>query len=157
MQDVIDDHKMDVYRRRVFACEYARQFTGTFYKWGGDDPAGFDCSGFAIEVLKAVGILQRKGDWTAAGLFKLFAEIPRKNLAAGDLVFWQKNNKIIHVEIALNKHLAIGASGGGSNTLTHADAIKHNAYIKARPIDSRPGPRLYADPYRDPFYSLVVP
>jgi len=31
----------------------------TFYLWGGDDPlAGFDCSGFVIEILKSVGILE---------------------------------------------------------------------------------------------------
>jgi hypothetical protein len=62
----------------------------------------------------------------------------------------------VHVEIAVNKHLAIGASGGGSKTLTEADAIRHNAFIKMRPIDSRPGPRLYANPYEKPHYSLVV-
>ena len=37
--------------------DYAYSFLGTPYRWGGDDPlTGIDCSGLALEVLKAAGI-----------------------------------------------------------------------------------------------------
>jgi cell wall-associated NlpC family hydrolase len=59
---MLDEFKISEYTRRKMAVEYAEKFIGKFYKWGGDDPAGFDYSGLAIEVLKAVGVLPRKGD-----------------------------------------------------------------------------------------------
>ena len=47
----------------------AFKFIGLPYIWGGDDTIkGFDCSGFVIELFKSVGILPRKGDWTAETL-----------------------------------------------------------------------------------------
>lgn len=113
-------------------------FLGRPYIWGGDDPmAGFDCSGFVIECLKSVGKLPRSGDWTAASLYTFF-EIEEEP-GSGCLVFWGDSlgNRIIHVELCIDKERSIGASGGGSKTLTVEDAIKQNAYIKVRPFKSR--------------------
>lgn len=50
----------------------ALSYLGTPYIWGGDDPSGFDCSGFVIECLKSVGLLSEKEDYTADGLYHLF-------------------------------------------------------------------------------------
>jgi cell wall-associated NlpC family hydrolase len=139
---------------RKFAIEYAMQFIGKFYKWGGDDPSGYDCSGLAIEVLKAVGCFERKGDTTAAGLFQMYKEISEDYSAPGDLVFWKNSAaKIIHVEMIVKGKLAIGASGGGSATITAADAIRQNAFIKVRPIYSRPGIGGFVNPYK-PVYNI---
>jgi D-gamma-glutamyl-meso-diaminopimelic acid endopeptidase CwlS len=113
--------------------DYAEHFIGRWYIWGGDDPFGFDCSGFVIECLKAIGKLPRKGDWTANGLSKMFK--PALSPYRGDLVFWSNGQgRVIHVEILINSELSIGASGGGSKTTTIAKAIQHNAFIKMRPI-----------------------
>ena len=134
--------------KRDIALKIAWQYYGLWYTWGGDDPTGFDCSGFMIEILKSLGALPRKGDWTAAGLYHRFPIKPA-NGKAGDLVFWSntKGGKIIHVEIMINEELAIGASGGGSRTKTRQDAIRHNAFIKVRPIDSRKYVFGFANPY----------
>ena len=134
--------------RRQLVLDIAFSYLGTFYTWGGDSPNGFDCSGLAIECLKSVGALPRKGDWTAAALWHKFPIKPA-NGKAGDLVFWanQPNGKIIHIEIMVNEDLAIGASGGGSRTRTRHDAIKHNAFIKIRPVDSREHIAGFANPY----------
>jgi cell wall-associated NlpC family hydrolase len=127
-------------QQRQRAIKVAWSYYGLWYKWGGDDPSGFDCSGLAIECLKSVGALPRKGDWTAQSLFNMFPLIPREQIYGGDLVFWSNAaGRVIHVEIVLDYWTSIGASGGGSGTKTEADAIAHNAFIKSRPIFSRAG------------------
>lgn len=141
---------------RKLAVDYAMRFVGRWYKWGGDDPSGFDCSGLAIECLKAVGVLQRAGDWRAADLFLMFDPIDAANVQPGDLVFWhgRRTASIVHVEIMINEALAIGASGGGSATITEADAIRQNAFIKIRPAISRPGIAGYRNPFSKPHYQI---
>lgn len=141
--------------RRNIATGLALSFGGLPYLWGGDDPvAGFDCSGFCIELLRSVGLLPRHGDWTAAGLWKYFADnhgcaVPTPPYE-GCLVFWHGTSqaKIIHVEYALNDELCIGASGGGSSTGSRLDAIRNNAYIKVRPWASRKGVYGVVDPFK---------
>ena len=121
---------------------------GHWYTWGGDDPSGFDCSGLVIEGLKSVGLLPRGGDWTADGLWREFflglpaatqtslVDIPK----AGTLCFWfNSEGKASHVAICINSESYIGAEGGGRHVKTIEDAIKANAYIKIRPLSSRPG------------------
>lgn len=143
---------------RNLAIEYLKSYLGKFYKWGGDDPSGFDCSGLVIEVLKSCGVLPRAGDWTAAGLFNMFDPVDRDSIRPGDLVFWHgaRIASIIHVEMMINESIAIGASGGGSATLTMADAIKQNAFIKPRPIDSRSGIAGFRNPYSKPYYKIFA-
>jgi len=120
---------------KKIASSLAFKFVGKPYIWGGDDAvAGWDCSGFVIEILKSVGLLPRSGDWTAEGLYLLFKDKEVTVAKEGCLVFFAKNNKINHVEYVWKNGLTIGASGGGSRTLTREDAIKQNAYIKMRPI-----------------------
>ena len=125
--------------KKSTATLVAWSFIGKPYLWGGDDPvAGFDCSGFCIEILKSVGLLPRGGDWTAQNLADKFKEHKTDSPSEGCLVFWQnRSGRIIHVEYCLDGELAIGASGGGSKTTDEADAIAQNAYIKVRPFRSR--------------------
>jgi cell wall-associated NlpC family hydrolase len=131
---------------RETAIKVAWSFLGTPYRWGGDDPTGFDCSGFCIEILKSVGKLPRRGDWTAAMLFDKFSR--SVGPGPGRLVFWKNNRgRIIHVEFCLDATLSIGASGGGSRTQTPGDAARQNAYVKIRPFASRPGLAGFVDPF----------
>lgn len=134
--------------RRQLATKIAWHFLGTPYVWGGDDPMqGFDCSGFVIEILKSVGVLPRKGDWTANGLWQHFREAI--SVHEGSLVFWENKSKskMIHVEYCLDSKHSIGASGGGSSTWTVEDAIKRNAYVKIRPIRSRANIAGFVNPF----------
>ena len=132
--------------RRV-ATQVAWKFLGTFYKWGGDDPSSFDCSGLGIELLKSTGVLPRGGDWTAHGLYNKFKTVPSASEGHLACYFNKDNTRVIHIEYCLNKHLTIGASGGGSKTITHEDAIKHNAYVKVRPINKSRGRVEFVDPF----------
>ena len=137
------------------ATKIAWSHLGTPYIWGGDDAVGgFDCSGFCIEVLQSVGILPRSGDWTAQMLYERFVTsqfYPKNTIPQeGFLVFWHSKNdknRIIHVEYCINRELSIGASGGGSKTITIKDAIEQNAYIKIRPFASRPYIYGFVNPF----------
>lgn len=134
--------------RADVALGVAWSYHGTPYIWGGDDPAGFDCSGLIIECLKSVGVLPRKGDWTADGLYNLFTHIPEEQIKAGDLIFWEgENKKMIHVEMVLASDLSIGASGGGSWATDPKLAIEKGAYVKIRPFATRGGAYHFARPY----------
>lgn len=132
------------------ALKIAFSFLGKPYLWGGNDPvAGFDCSGFCIEILKSVGILPRRGDWTAQGLWNRLSEKEVNGPYEGCLVFWTgSSDKIIHVEFAVNEDLCIGASGGGSKTQDRQDAIDQDAYIKIRPWKTRKNVKGFIDPFK---------
>ncbi|MBW1812189.1 MAG: C40 family peptidase [Deltaproteobacteria bacterium] len=135
--------------KRSVMIQVAMSYHGTFYSWGGDDPDSFDCSGLLVECGKSIGVLPRRGDWPARGLYARWigneVTIPK----AGDVVFWENKTKndIVHVEIILNSELSIGASGGGSRTKTRQDAIRDNAFIKIRPFKTRPYIKGFFNPY----------
>ena len=136
--------------KRQIATKYAWSYIGVPYKWGGDDFSSYDCSGLIVEILQAVGLIDRKTDYTAQGLYNKFKSKKRENPVEGCLVFWGKSDKkIIHIEYCINDELSIGASGGNSKTLTVEDAIRDNAYIKIRPFGSRKNIVGFVDPFSD--------
>ena len=105
--------------RRIAALAYARDWVGTPYSYGGDDPDGIDCSGFVIEVQKSVGDLPRGFDATAETLLAHYTA--RNCRVAGPvpaaLVFLLDSaGHAFHVELCLNDWQTIGASGGVPGT-----------------------------------------
>ena len=145
--------------KREFAVKLAWEFLGRPYRWGGDDPmAGFDCSGFMLEILQSVGLVPHGHDTTAHGLYAMYANKAVDLPARGCLVFWERSGKMVHVEMCLNEDLSIGASDGCSATEDEAAAVLHNAYIKIRPFLPRKGQaRLYyVDPFGNPTITVDV-
>lgn len=133
---------------RDLAIQYLKKWIGHFYLWGGDDPSGFDCSGLIMEVMKGVGHLGHKVDFTAKQLYQLYQKTECDSGHKGCLVFWKNNvGEVIHVEMMIDEFHTIGASGGGSKTLTIADAIKHNAFVKMRPVIYRGSNYVICDPF----------
>ena len=141
---------------RAMALKIAWAYLGRPYRWGGDDPmAGFDCSGFIVEILQSVGLIERRQDFTAQGLWELFTargcalDDPDRPYE-GCLVFWSQfpATPATHVEMCLDGTLAIGASGGGSRTDSLEAAIDANAYIKIRPFRTRKGIKGFLDPFK---------
>lgn len=134
--------------KRETAISIAWHYLGRPYIWGGDNPAGFDCSGLVIECMKAVGVLPRRGDWSAEGLYQLW----RYNQIGpepqpGDMVFWaDESGRHIHVEMAIGDGLSIGASGGGSWATDPVEALRRGAFIKVRPYATRGGIFHFANP-----------
>lgn len=127
-------------------------FYGHWYLWGGDDPAGFDCSGLVCECMQAIGQIHRSHDHTAQSMWDLWRAGRRPTGLPGDLVFWYDNTgkRVIHVEIVVSDSLSIGASGGGSSCKTIEDAKRLNAFIKVRPWASRANVAGFINPYNQP-------
>jgi len=133
------------FAKRAF-MRTALKYIGKFYLWGGDDPSGFDCSGLAVECLKAAGKIPLSSDYTADGLYQYFKEHTTTEPVEGALVFYfNSEDKAIHVMICTDPYFAIGAEGGGSKIKTPADAKEANAFVKIRPIDKRTNPRRYVN------------
>jgi len=133
---------------REKAVWYLCKWIGKPYKWGGDDFSGFDCSGLMHEVLQGVGIEQRGFDCAAHELYELHKSHTVAKGYAGCLVFWFRNNRAIHVEMMIDDRFVVGASGGGSGTLTEEDAIRENAYIKMDPLTYRGTNFKIMDPFK---------
>jgi len=140
---------------RDLLIEYGYIWVGKWYKWGGENPAGFDCSGYWQEGVKSVSYkLYPFADGTAHHMLRYYSRNgclvpePYKGCAA----FWvNSNGRATHIEMCVDAVRSLGASGGGSATKTVEDAMRHNAFIKRRQIFDRPGERRslkFADPFK---------
>ena len=161
MMGEISDMNISPIAQREMAIEYAKHYIGTWYSWGGDSPDGFDCSGFCVEIGKAVGLFPRRKSFDL-GSKDVYTFFEAKDVAVdvirkGMFVFYTRADglveasNIIHVEFALDNYFSIGASGGGSKTLSKADAIRDKAFIKVRPLHSRANLNFAVDPFREDY------
>lgn len=82
---------------RTQIVKTATRLINTPYRYGGNSPKGFDCSGFTQYVYQnAAGIkLARSADQQSKGGKKLAL----KNCKPGDLVFFKNKGRIDHVGI----------------------------------------------------------
>jgi len=113
-----------------------RSVLGTPYIWGGSDPSrGLDCSGAVVWALQQLGLKPKGWDSTAAGLQKqasrVLAPVP------GDLAFYGSSGNVSHVMVYAGAGDVIGATGGGSDTKTVADARARGAEVKVVPVTYR--------------------
>lgn len=94
---------------RVELCEYAKQFVGNPYVWGGTSlTKGADCSGFVLSVFKKYGVNlpHHSGSQAKSG-----TKISRDELQAGDLIFYANSSGTInHVAIYIGGNQVVHAS-----------------------------------------------
>lgn len=76
--------------------DYAMQFLGVPYLYGGSSPSGFDCSGLTSYVYRACGISINR---TADAQMDQGTYVPRDQLQPGDLVFFGSGGYAWHVGI----------------------------------------------------------
>ncbi len=92
---------------------------GVPYVYGGTTTRGFDCSGFTQYVFKSAGVNLPRTSGAQANIDKSGALAGstttisnRKNVKAGDLVFFSSGRRVSHVGIALDNNRYIHASSG---------------------------------------------
>jgi hypothetical protein len=71
------------------AVALAYSFLGVPYVWGGESPAGFDCSGLTMYVYRQLGI--KLGHYTGFQYYEGL-RVPRDQLQPGDLLFFHANS-----------------------------------------------------------------
>ena len=118
-------------------AEQALAYLGTRYKYGGESPSGFDCSGLVWFVAKeTLGI---KLPRTSADQAKLGVQVKRAELQRGDLVFFNTvGRRYSHVGIYLGGGEFVHApSRGGKVRVEKLSARYWNSrYNGARRIEA---------------------
>jgi cell wall-associated NlpC family hydrolase len=85
---------------------------GAPYRWGGDSPRGFDCSGLVIYSYREVGVMGLPH--SAAGLERVASRVPLSDLQPGDLLFFRLvGPKASHVAIYVGGEEFVHAPSGG--------------------------------------------
>lgn len=93
---------------RVDLVQYAKQFVGNPYVWGGTSLTnGADCSGFTMSIYKKYGVSLPHH---AASQAQLGTKVSLGEAKPGDLVFYAKNGSINHVAIYIGNGQVIHAS-----------------------------------------------
>lgn len=82
--------------------DYAKQFEGVPYRWGGESTSGFDCSGYMQFVLGHFGIHVGRSSYSQ---FQSGSPVSENNLQVGDLVFFNTDG-------AGASHVGIYVGGG---------------------------------------------
>lgn len=93
---------------RVDLCEFAKQFIGNPYVWGGTSlTKGADCSGFVMSVYKNFGysLPHYSGSQANSG-----TKISMNEAQPGDLIFYGKSGTINHVAIYIGNGQVVHAS-----------------------------------------------
>ena len=89
----------------------AKALVGTPYRYGGDSPRGFDCSGFVQYTHRKVGIDIPR---TTRAQLKQSRTIKLARLQPGDLIFFRlSGRKISHVGIYIGNNRMIHAPSSG--------------------------------------------
>ena len=104
-QSVKTKSYLSIYIERI-----AKSMLGKAYRWGGNGPYSYDCSGFTKEVFQENGIKIPRNSWNQA---KVGIKITKKSqLKKGDLVFFTSKNhtRVNHVGIYLGHGKFIHAS-----------------------------------------------
>lgn len=93
---------------RVDLAQYAKQFVGNRYVWGGTSlTKGADCSGFVLSVFRKYGISLPHSSVAQAGYG---SKINASQAQPGDLFFYAKGGRINHVAIYIGNGQVVHAS-----------------------------------------------
>jgi len=94
----------------IYIESIAKSKLGKKYKWGGNGPYKYDCSGFTKEVFRRNGIYIPRNSWNQAKMGMKVSK--RAYLKKGDLVFFNSKHqkRVNHVGIYLGKGKFIHAS-----------------------------------------------
>ena len=112
------------------AAAVALKQVGVPYRYGGDDPGGFDCSGLVHYSYAHAG---KPIPRTTAGQWSTLAPVEHGNVRVGDLLFFRIDGKMSHVGLYVgNGRFVHAPSSGKSVSVDHlgSDYYRH-AFIRA--------------------------
>lgn len=116
-------------------ANYAKQFVGCKYVYGGASTNGFDCSGLTMYVYKKFGISLAH---SATAQSKTGTTVSRNNLQPGDLVFFKNyrtNKGIGHVGIYIGNNKFVHASTEKTGVITSSLSGSYSSrYVTATRI-----------------------
>ncbi len=93
---------------RIDLCQYAKEFIGNPYVWGGTSlTKGADCSGFTLSVFKKYGF---KLPHSSVSQSQMGSKVNLSEAKAGDLVFYAKGGRVNHVAIYIGNGQVVHAS-----------------------------------------------
>jgi len=92
------------------AVAVAMQQLGVPYRYGGASPQGFDCSGLVFYAYSQVG---KSLPRTTATLWTQTEPVARRNLRAGDILFFRISGKMSHVGLYIGKDRFVHAPSSG--------------------------------------------
>ncbi|WP_309572310.1 NlpC/P60 family protein [Deinococcus sp.] len=112
----------------AFTRSAATRYLGIRYVLGGTGNGGIDCSGFTLRVFQQMGINLPR---TAAAQWSTGMAVSRRDLQAGDLVFFNTMNRTAsHVGIYLGDGMMAGANSYYGKTMV--EPLFGNPYWASR-------------------------
>ncbi len=106
MKDLLQEYGVQSTRAQL--VEYAKQFVGNRYVWGGVSLTnGVDCSGFTMQIYKKYGISLPHH---AASQANYGTRVTAETIRPGDLIFYSKGGRINHVGIYIGNGQVLHAS-----------------------------------------------
>lgn len=117
-------------------ADYALQFVGYRYVYGGSSPSGFDCSGFTSYVYKQFGY---KLNRSASDQLDNGTAVSRNELEPGDLVIFKKGNsskRATHVGLYIGNNQFVHASTSKVGVIVSrmSDAYYTTGFVGGRRI-----------------------
>ncbi|MVN87266.1 LysM peptidoglycan-binding domain-containing protein [Deinococcus sp. HMF7620] len=115
-------------RGSAFVRSAATRFLGIRYVLGGTGGGGLDCSGFTMNVFRQMGISLPR---TAAAQWGAGSAVSRRDLRAGDLVFFNTMGRVAsHVGIYMGDGMMANANSYYGRTII--EPLFGNAYWSSR-------------------------
>lgn len=99
---IISEDKETIKPKSESIIDYAKQFEGVRYKWGGTSKSGMDCSGLVFESFREYDIILPR---ISRDMAKKGNKIKLKKVLKGDLLFFKtgnRRNSINHVGLIVD-------------------------------------------------------